>query len=65
MLFLDDKSPVCVMMSPKMYERILEEIADLSPAHSDPSPWISEEEMCKRFNITEHDLKDFESVDLE
>lgn len=40
-------------------------VASERMAHYDPSKLISEEEMNRRLGVTEDDLKDFESVEIE
>ena len=68
----------CVLLSPEEYVRLMDELNDarlLAVAsermtHYDPSKLISstlisEEEMNRRLGVTEDDLKDFESVEIE
>lgn len=63
----------CVLLSPEEYVRLMDELNDARllavaserMAHYDPSKLISEEEMNRRFGVTEDDLKDFESVEIE
>ena len=40
-------------------------IANQRMLDSDPATWISDEEMNKRFGISEEDLKGFEEVEIE
>lgn len=63
----------CVLLSPEEYVRLMDELNDARLlavaseriAHYDPSKLISEEEMNRRLGVTEDDLKDFESVEIE
>ena len=63
----------CVLLSPEEYVRLMDELNDARllavaserMAHYDPSKLISEEEMNRRLGVTEDDLKDFESVEIE
>lgn len=63
----------CVLLSPEEYVRLMDELNDarlLAVAsermtHYDPSKLISEEEMNRRLGVTEDDLKDFKSVEIE
>lgn len=63
----------CVLLSPEEYVRLMDELNDARllavaserMAHYDPSKLISEEEMNRRLDVTEDDLKDFESVEIE
>ena len=63
----------CVLLSPEEYVRLMDELNDARllavaserMAHYDPSKLISEEEMNSFFGVTEDDLKDFESVEIE
>ena len=63
----------CVLLSPEEYVRLMDELNDARllavaserMAHYDPSKLISEEEMNCRLGVTEYDLKDFESVEIE
>lgn len=63
----------CVLMSPELYLALKEEINDarlLELAidrweNTDPSTWISGEEVFQKLGITEEDLADFENVELE
>ena len=63
----------CVLLSPEEYVRLMDELNDARllavaserMAHYDPSKLISEEEMNRRLSVTEDDLKDFESVEIE
>ena len=63
----------CVLMSPELYLELKEEINDarlLELAidrweNTDPSTWISGEEVFQKLGITEEDLADVEDVELE
>ena len=60
----------CVLLSPEEYVRLMDELNDarllaVASEHYDPSKLISEEEMNRRLGVTEDDLKDFESVEIE
>ena len=63
----------CVLLSPEEYVRLMDELNDARllavaserMAHYDPSKLISEEEMNRRLGVTEDDLKDLESVEIE
>ena len=63
----------CVLLSPEEYVRLMDElndarllaVASARMAPYDPSKLISEEEMNCRLGVTEDDLKDFESVEIE
>ena len=63
----------CVLLSPEEYVRLMDELNDARllavaserMAHYDPSKLISEEEMIRRVGVTEDDLTDFESLEIE
>ena len=63
----------CVLMSPELYLELKEEINDARLLElaidrwekTDPSTWISGEEVFQKLGITEEDLADFENVELE
>ena len=63
----------CVLMSPELYLELKEEINDARLLElaidrwekTDPSTWISGEEVFQKLGITEEDLADFEDVELE
>jgi PHD/YefM family antitoxin component YafN of YafNO toxin-antitoxin module len=63
----------CVLLSPDEYVRLMNEVNDARlltiaterMAHYDPAAVISEEEMNRRFGITEEDLSGYEEVELE
>ena len=63
----------CILLSPDEYVKIMDELNDMRllaianqrMLDSDPATWISDEEMNKRFGISEEDLKGFEEVEIE
>lgn len=63
----------CVLLSPEKYVRLMDEVNDARLlaiaaerfANYDPANVITEEEMDKRFGITETDLEGYEEVELE
>ena len=63
----------CVLMSPELYLELKEEINDARLLElaidrwekTDPSTWISGEEVFQKLGISEEDLADFENVELE
>ena len=69
----NESAPIAVLLSPEEYVRLMDELNDARllavaserMAHYDPSKLISEEEMNCRLGVTEDDLKDFESVEIE
>ena len=63
----------CILLSPDEYVKIMDELNDMRllaianqrMLNSDSATWISDEEMNKRFGISEEDLKGFEEVEIE
>lgn len=67
-----DNQPECILLSPDVYEQLLEELEDaelLAVAKErlsqDNIEWISHEEMMARYGITQEDLDNMEDVEIE
>ena len=63
----------CVLLSPDEYVKLMDELNDARllavaserMAHFNPDTLISEQEMNKRFGITDDDLANFDEVEFE
>lgn len=70
---MKNNEPACVLLSPEEYIALMDELNDAKLMaiaaerldNYDPSKNISEEEMMRRFGITESDLAGYEEVELE
>ena len=70
---MKNNAPEVVLVSPEEYIRDQKELEDLRLlvmaqerlARYDPSTLISQDEVDRRFNITEEDLKGYEEVEFE
>lgn len=64
---------VCVLLSPKDYMKLMDEIEDIRLLKTavqrlnsfDPAQLVSEDEMCQHLGIAERDLNGFEEIEFE
>ena len=72
-IVIKNNNPECVLMSPDEYVMLMEELADaklLNVAlerlkNSNNTEMVSEEDVLKRFALTNDDLAGFEGVEIE
>ena len=72
-IVMKNNAAECILLSPDEYVKIMDELNDMRllaianqrMLDSDPATWISDEEMNKRFGISEEDLKGFEEFEIE
>ncbi len=70
---IKNNSPECVLMSPEEYVALMDKLNDAKllilaterMSHYDPATLVSQEDIDKRFGITDKDLEGFEQVELE
>ena len=70
---IKNNSPECVLMSPEEYVALMDKLNDAKllilaterMSHFDPTTLVSQEDIDKRFGITDKELEGFEQVELE